>query len=367
MSIPLLDTRQETDELWDELRTAIDRVMRSGRFILGPEVNAFEQELADYLGVKHAIGVASGTDALLIGLHALGVGPGDEVITTAFSFAATAFSIIRVGATPVFADIDPVTFNLDPRRLEAAISARTKAILPVHLFGQAADMAEVTRIAASRNLLVLEDAAQSFGGTFQGSLLGSIGDAGALSFFPSKILGAYGDGGMVVTNRDDVAETARLFRAQGARRKYENEVVGYNSRLDALQAAILRVKLPHIPEWIDRRRRIAARYSEHLNDLADIAVPRVDSRCEHAFHQYTIRVAGAERDRLRSALAERGIQTMVYYPKTLPGLPALNGHDPVPLAERSTKEVLSLPIWPQMAAEQQDSVISAIRSAVTAR
>ena len=238
IKIPIYDPRPEIEALWDEIQAAIHRVLKSGRFILGPEVKAFEQEVAEYLGVKHAIGVNSGTDALVIALRALGVGPGDEVITTPFTFFATAEAISLVGATPVFVDIDPKTFNINPELIPEAITSRTKAILPVHLYGQAADMDPILDIAERHGLRVLEDTAQAFGAKYKGQKLGTLGDAGAFSFFPTKNLGGIGDGGLIATNNDNVAELARMLRAHGAKKKYFHEMIGYNSRLDELQANI---------------------------------------------------------------------------------------------------------------------------------
>jgi dTDP-4-amino-4,6-dideoxygalactose transaminase len=247
--IPVYDPLPEVEALWEELQAAALRVLRSGRYILGPEVEAFEEEVAAYLGVKHAIGANSGTDALVIALRALGVGPGDEVITTPFTFFATAEAISLVGATPVFVDIDPRTFNINPDLIPSAITPRTKAILPVHLYGLPAEMDPILEIARSHGLKVLEDCAQAFGATYKGKKVGTLGDAGAFSFFPTKNLGGFGDGGLIATNSDEVAERARMLRAHGSRRKYYNEAIGYNSRLDALQAALLRVKLPRVDAW----------------------------------------------------------------------------------------------------------------------
>ncbi|MCA1791858.1 MAG: DegT/DnrJ/EryC1/StrS family aminotransferase, partial [Thioalkalivibrio sp.] len=258
--IPVLNLTPEIEELWDELNDAFQRVLRSGQFILGPEVEAFETEVADYLGVKHAIGVNSGTDALVIGLRALGIGPGDEVITTPFTFFATGESIANVGATPVFVDIDENSFNIDPSLIEDAITPRTKAILPVHLFGRPCDMDAVMGIAERHGLEVVEDAAQSFGARLGGQQSGTFGRVGAFSFFPSKNLGAFGDAGLLATDDDEVAESARMLRAHGSRTKYHNETLGYNSRLDSLQAAFLRVKLPRVDAWNERRRDVAATY-----------------------------------------------------------------------------------------------------------
>ncbi|NPA93751.1 MAG: DegT/DnrJ/EryC1/StrS family aminotransferase [Chloroflexi bacterium] len=348
--IPIYDPRPEIEALWDEIHAAIDRVLRSGRFILGPEVEAFEREVAEYLGVKYAIGVNSGTDALVIALRALGIGPGDQVITTPFTFFATAEAISLVGAQPVFVDIDPVTFNIDPARIPAAITPRTKAILPVHLYGHAADMDPILEIAREHGLKVLEDVAQAFGGAYKGRKLGSLGDAAAFSFFPTKNLGGFGDGGLIATNDPQVADLARMLRAHGARRKYYNEMLGYNSRLDALQAAVLRVKLKHVDEWNRRRREVAARYQKALGKLEGVILPREMSYAYHVYHQYTVRILHGRREEVRRRLTEAGIGTMVYYPVPLHRLPVYAWPEGSLLhAERAAREVLSLPMGGKLA------------------
>ncbi|MBE3550231.1 MAG: pleiotropic regulatory protein [Brockia lithotrophica] len=361
--IPILDLAPEVEELWEELQAAIVRVLRSGQFILGPEVEAFEREVAEYLGVKHAIGVNSGTDALVLSLRALGIGPGDEVITTPFTFFATAEAIHLVGATPVFVDIDPESFNLDPNRIEEAITPRTRAILPVHLYGRPADMDAILAIARAHGLKVIEDTAQAFGAVVGGKKAGTLGDVGAFSFFPSKNLGAYGDGGLVATDDDEVAERVRMLRAHGSRRKYVNEMIGYNSRLDALQAAILRIKLPHIDRWNAARRLVARRYNALLEGIPGIVIPDVQEG--YVFHQYTIRVLGGKRDAVRRFLADRGIATMVYYPVPLHRLPVYaTPSGEFPEAERAASEVLSLPIWPKLPPSTLHEVAHAVREAI---
>ncbi len=345
--IPVLDLSPEIEALWDDLNAAIQGVLKSGQFIMGPEVKAFEQEVAAYLGVKHAIGVNSGTDALVIGLRALGVGPGDEVITTPFTFFATAEAISSVGAKPVFADIDPQSFNLDPEKVREQITPNTKAIMPVHLYGKPCAMEEITALAEAHGLRVIEDCAQSFGARYQGEHTGTIGDVGAYSFFPSKNLGAYGDGGLIATNDDRVAETARMLRVHGAKKKYHNEVLGYNSRLDSLQAAILRVKLPHIDAWNEGRREVAQRYEELFKDVPGVVAPEVSDG--HVFHQYTIRLTAADRDQAQAKLKDQGIETMVYYPIPQDQLPIYQGQYPAnPASDAAAKQVLSLPIWPSL-------------------
>ncbi len=382
--IPILDLTPEIDALWDDLTAATERVMRSAHFIMGPEVAAFESEAAAYLGTKHAIGVNSGTDALVIGLRALGIGPGDEVITTPFTFFATAESISLLGATPVFVDIDPDTFNIDPAKIEAAITPRTRAVMPVHLYGQPCAMTQIMEIARRHDVLVIEDCAQSMGARYSadctgchgahcdsavrvrlaGKQTGTMGHVGAYSFFPSKTLGAYGDGGLLVTDDDAVAETARMLRVHGARKKYHNEVVGYNSRLDAMQAAILRVKLPHLDTNTQGRRRVASRYTGALSSVDGLIAPPVTDG--HVFHQYTVRVLDGHRDALAEALAADDIQTMIYYPIPQDRLPIYAGHHPAnPVSDTLAGEVLSLPIWPQMTDDVQDRVIEALRKALS--
>lgn len=363
--IPILDLEPEINALWDEINTAIQGVLRSGQFIMGPEVLAFEKEVAAYLGAKHAIGVNSGTDALVIGLRALDIGPGDEVITTPFTFFATAESISMVGATPVFVDIDPVSFNLDVDKLAAALTPRTKAIIPVHLFGQGVDMQPLLDFARKHGLRVVEDVAQAFSGEYQGKKLGTLGDIGAYSFFPSKNLGAYGDGGLITTNDDELAATCKMLRVHGAKKKYYNEVVGYNSRLDSIQAAILRVKLPHIEEASAGRRRAADVYRELLADVPGVTAPVEAAGNRHVYHQYTIRVSGAGRDALQETLDEAGIGTMVYYPVPCHQLPIYKdlGYR-LPVAEQAAAEVISLPIWPTIERSVQERVVKALAAAL---
>ena len=321
--IPILDLGPEIDAHRDAFQAAFERVLRSGRFIGGPEVASFEAAVAEYLGVRHAVGLNSGTDALVIALRALGVGPGDEVVTTPFTFFATAEAVSLVGATPVFVDVDEATYNIDPQLVEAAITERTRALLPVHLYGQPAAMTQLVALAERHGLAVVEDCAQSFGARYRGDcvgcrgahcddgqrrqldgrMTGAIGDVGTLSFFPSKNLGAFGDGGMLVTNDARLAELATQLRAHGGAHKYHNERLGYNSRLDALQAAFLAVKLPHIDAANAARRAVAQRYTDALADVEGIVAPEVTDG--HVFHQYTVRVLGGQRDALAAALEAR--------------------------------------------------------------
>jgi len=350
--IPMLDLAGEYREIKDEIDEAVRRVLESGHFILGDEVEAFEHEVANYLDVRHAIGVASGSDALLLALMALGVGPGDKVITTPFSFFATASAVVRLGATPVFCDIDPRTFDLDPdsvrRHLEASCTPAAKAIIPVHLYGQCCDMDPLLELARTYSLKVVEDCAQSFGSTYKGCQSGGMGDIGCFSFFPTKNLGAYGDGGMVTTNDDELAEHLRMLRVHGARPKYHHLELGINSRLDAIQAAILRVKLKHIDAWTECKRAVAAAYHNELSGIDWLHVPYVMPACRHTYHQYTVKVPAERRVAIQDALAQAGIQTQVYYPEPLHRQPCFAGKQELPEeplnVDAVVPSVLSLPM-----------------------
>lgn len=368
--LPFFDLSDEQTLLGAEIEQAVCDVIRSGKFILGPTVEAFESEIASYLGVSHAVAVNSGTDALLIGLRSMGIGPGDEVITTPFTYVATAETVSLLGATVVFADIDPATLNLCPSAVAAQITPRTRAILPVHLFGLAADMTALLELAAAHDIKVLEDTAQAMGGFFGEHRLGTLGQLGAFSFFPTKNLGAYGDGGLIATNDADLAATCRMLRVHGSRRKYHSEAVGYNSRLDALQAAILRVKLPHLDHWNALRRKAAARYTDLLAGVPDLEVAAHGDG--HVYHQYTVRIrrTASYRDQLREEMAQDGIPTMVYYPKPLHRQPlyddasaegrlARNGRS-LPHAEQAAEEVLSLPFWPHIQESTQETVAASL-------
>lgn len=361
IKLPLLDLGPQTEALWEELMSAVQEVIRSGHFIMGPNVKAFEQEVAAYLGVKHAIGLNSGTDALVIALRAAGVGPGDEVITTPFSFFATAEAISAIGARPVFVDIDPRSYCLEPAQAAAAVTERTRALLPVHLFGQAADMDPLLDLAQEQGLRVIEDTAQALGSEYRGRKVGTLGTAGCFSFFPTKPLGGFGDGGLIATDDEEVAEQARMLRVHGSRKKYYNEIIGYNSRLDELQAAILRVKLPHLDEWNEERRVAAARYEALLAGMPGVMAPSEEPYGRHVYHQYTIRVLGGKRDAVQAKLAEAGIGTMIYYPVPIHCLPAYAGQcGSLPVAEEAAGEVLSLPLWPEIAEEDQARVVEAL-------
>lgn len=364
--IPVLDLKPEIALIRDELMAAISGVLDSTQFIMGPNVKAFEQEVADYLGVKHAVALNSGTDALVLGIHALGIRPGDEVITTPFTFFATGEAISHFRANPVFVDIDPVTYNFHIEKVRAAITPKTKAILPVHLYGHAVDMDPILAIAQEHGLKVLEDVAQAFGADYKGRKVGSIGDAGAFSFFPSKNLGAFGDGGMFTTNDDGYADTVRMLRVHGARKKYYNETVGVNSRLDEMQAAILRVKFKHIDAWNAGRREAAARYNAMLSQVPGVIPPATEDYATHVFHQYTIRILDGKRDAVQKALDEQGIGTFVYYPVPLHKLPVYKDLPvgPVPVADQLSGEVLSLPIWPTIEEGVQKRIVDALAAAL---
>ncbi len=363
--IPILDTSPETESIWPELMNAVEGVFKSGQFIMGPNVTSFENEVANYLGVKHALGLNSGTDALILGVHALGLKPGDEVITTPFTFFATAEAVSHFHATPVFVDIDPDTYNFRVEDIEKVITPKTKGIIPVHIFGQPVDMDPVLEIAKAHGLWVLEDVAQAFGSDYKGKKLGTIGDAGAFSFFPSKNLGAFGDGGLFTTNNDEAADLVKVLRVHGARKKYNNEMVGVNSRLDALQAAILRCKLPHIDEWNKGRNAAAQRYSRALEEVDGIQVPAESDFGSHVYHQYTLRITRGNRDAIQSALEAEGISTMVYYEKPLHKLPVYSHLSvSMPQSELVASQCLSLPIWPKITWEVQERVVEVLKRAL---
>ncbi len=364
--IPILDLKPQYASLQPQMDEAILAAVRGGQYINGPNVKAFEKELASALGSKHAIGLNSGTDALHLALRALDIGPGDEVITVPFTFVATTEAIGIVGATPVFVDIDPVTYNMDPQEVEAKITPRTKAILPVHLYGQPADMDALMAIAKRHGLPVVEDCAQAIGATIHGKRIGTIGAVGCFSFFPSKNLGAYGDGGACVTDDPELAARITALRGHGGRVKYYHEELGINSRLDEIQAAVLRVKLPHLDRWNEARREVAKRYNALLKDIPGVMTPEELSGTVPVYHQYTIRIK--DRDGIHEGLKARGVQSMVYYPVPL-HLQKVHddlGHQSgdFPISERAAREVLSLPIFPELTMEQQREVAEALRQAV---
>jgi dTDP-4-amino-4,6-dideoxygalactose transaminase len=368
--VKLLDLEAQYQPLRAEVLAAITRVCDSQRFILGPEVDALERELAVYLGASHAIAVSSGTDALLAAFMSAGLGPGDEVITPTFSFFATAGCVARVGATPVFVDIDPVTFNLDPALVRRAITTRTRAIVPVHLYGLSADMDPMLQVAREKGIPIIEDAAQAIGATYKSQVVGTIGTIGCFSFFPSKNLGAFGEGGLITTNDAALAGEIRLLRNHGAEPKYFHKRIGGNFRLDALQAAVLRVKLPHLERWTSMRQRNAERYQTLFTSagLTDrVVLPTAPGDRRHIFNQYVIRVR--ERDRVRRFLDDRGIGTEIYYPvpfhlqECFLSLGYRRGD--FPHAEAAADTVLALPIYPELTIEQQSAVVAGIADAVT--
>lgn len=367
MHVPSFDLTRQNKQLRDELMRAIGEVVDSGHFILGKHVEQLEASIAAICGVKHAVAVANGSDALFLALLAAGVGPGDEVITTPFTFFATAGAIARAGARPVFCDIELDTFNIDARKIETVTTSRTKAIIPVHLYGQPADMDEISTIATEYGLKVIEDAAQAIGARYHGRPVGSLGDMACISFFPTKNLGAFGDAGMVVTGDELLAEMLRMLRAHGGRKKYHHEILGINSRLDTLQAAVLNVKLKYLPRWIEARRRIADRYTEALSGVPGVSTPTVIDGVFHVFHQYTVRVNDS--DTVRRELASRGIDTMLYYPLPLhlqPVFAALGYRvGDMPNSEKATQQAMSLPMFPELTAEEQDFVVDQITRVIT--
>jgi len=371
MNIPLLDLRAQYRSIEREVKRVVEEVFQSGHYILGSNVKALEEEIAKYCKVKYGVGVASGTDALRLSLIALGIGEGDEVITTPFTFIATAEVISQIGAVPVFVDIDEKTFNLNPEKLKQVITPKTKAILPVHIFGQSVNMTPVLNLAKAHNLKVIEDAAQSFGAEYNNSpsnsvwrKVGSLGDVGAFSFFPTKNLGGFGDGGMVVTQSKQVAEKLKLLRAHGGNPStYSYSLLGYNSRLDELQAAILRVKLKFVDQWIAQRKEKAQLYSNLLSSLSlPVETPSKMSYSSHAFCVYTIRTP--YRDKLKQYLEEEGIKTKIYYPIPLhlQGVYRELGYHKgdLPVAEKACQEVLSLPIYPELKEEEIHYIVDKI-------
>ena len=363
--IPLVDLKAQYRNIQLEIDTAVASVLKSGRFILGPEVAAFEREFAAYCGCAHAIGVNSGTSALHLALLAAGVRPGDEVITTAFTFVATVAAIEYTGARPVLVDVDPVTLTIDPSRVEAAITRRTKAIIPVHLYGRPADMDGIMAVAGAHSLVVVEDAAQAHGAHHRGRGAGSIGDFGCFSFYPGKNLGAAGDGGAVTTRDEGYAETLRKLRDWGAEEKYLHVMKGFNFRLDEIQAAILRVKLRRLEAWTELRRRHASAYSNLLS-TAPLTAPAESSEVRHVYHLYVVRTP--DRDRLRSELHAAGIQAGIHYPMPVHLQPAYAdlGHraGDFPVAERAADEVLSLPLYPELTTAAIERVAHAVTSSL---
>jgi len=366
-AVPLLALDRQYAQLRDEIQAAIARVCDSGRFVLGPDVTALEEELARALDVPHAISCASGSDALLLALMALGIGPGDEVVLPSYTFFATASAVTRLGAIPIFADIDPTTYLVDPADVRRKVSRRCRAIIPVHLFGRTADMDALLPIAAEAGVPLVEDAAQSILSTWQGRCTGGLGDIGCFSFYPTKNLGGAGDGGFLTTTRDDLARSLRLLRVHGMEPRYYHELIGINSRLDSIQAAVLRVKLPHLDAWTTQRQENAARYGQLFAgyDLGgQVTVPGDESRGRHVWNQYVIRIAGGRRDELRKHLAAHGVGTEIYYPVPLHVQKCFEhlGWRPgdLPATERAAEETLALPIFPELRADEQHTVVGRI-------
>jgi dTDP-4-amino-4,6-dideoxygalactose transaminase len=365
MEVPLLDLKRQYAAIKDEIDAALRSVVESQHFILGPHVEKLEAAVADYCGTKYAVGCASGTDALLLALMAVGVGPGDEVITPTYTFFATAGSIARLGAKPVFVDIEPDTYNIRADQVEAKVSRATKAIVPVHLYGQCADMDAILAVARRRGLRVVEDAAQAMGAEAAGRLAGSMGDAGCISFFPSKNLGGFGDGGMVVSNDAAIADKVRLLRVHGGKQKYYHDIVGLNSRLDALQAAVLNVKIKYLDGWNEARRERAAYYTRAFQSMP-VQAPVVRPGRTHIYHQYVIRAAN--RDGLYKHLQERRVGCALYYPLPLHlqacFRPLGYKEGDLPAAEAAAKSTLALPVFPELTQQEQDYVASSIREFV---
>jgi len=363
MKVPMLDLHAQYEPMMAEIRAQMERVFTDHHYIMGGQVKELEEKMQEYLGIKHAISCASGTDALVLAIHALGIGEGDEIITTPFTFFATAGSIWRNHATPVFADVDPKTFNLDPEKIEAAITPRTKAIMPVHLFGQPCDMERIMEIARKHDLRVIEDNAQGIGCTFNGKMSCSFGDIGTLSFFPSKNLGAMGDAGMCLTNSDELADTLRKLRVHGAGKTYIHKWVGYNSRLDTLQAAVLLVKLDALAGWSEARRANAAFYNRELAGVQGITTPYIDPKAVSIYNQYTLLCD--DRDGLKQHLQDKGIGCSVYYPLPLhlqecfAELGYKQGD--MPVSEMLAQRVLSIPIYPELTDEQKLYVCDSIK------
>lgn len=361
--IPLIniDSKQIEKSRYTEV---INRVIQSGNYILGPQVKRFEAEIAEQLGVKHAIGVANGTDALVIALDALGIGSGDEVITTPYTFFATAESICRVGAKPVFVDVLADTYNMDPSLVEAAITDKTKAIMPVHIFGNPVDVKPLRKLADQHNLFIIEDACQAIGATYKGEMIGAIGDIACFSFFPTKNLGGFGDGGLMTTNSSEVAERINMLRFHGQKVKYKNELLGYNSRLDEIQAAILNVKRPYLKSWNDRRREVANQYNEAFKGVSQISTPVETGDSEHVYHLYCI--MAEDRDGLAKHLESQGIGTGVYYAIPLHLQEALKdlGHQigDFPVSEKLSQKALALPMYPDITDEEVELVVASVKS-----
>jgi dTDP-4-amino-4,6-dideoxygalactose transaminase len=364
-SIPAFDNKQQYASLEAEIGAAVLSVLSSGRYIGGPLVEEFEKQFAAYTGVSNCVACNSGTDALYLALRALEIGPGDEVITTPFTFIATSEVVSAVGAKPIFVDIDPTTFNLDLQQVTKAINPKVKAIIPVHLFGQPVNMTALMGIAMIHNLAIIEDCAQSTGANWEGQVVGSIGNIGCFSFYPTKNLGGCGDGGALTTNSSELADKIRVLKEHGQRTRYYYEEIGVNSRLDSIQAAILQIKLRYLNIWNSQRQAIAARYHEFLSQTPGIIIPSELSDGVGVWNQYTIRVLNGKRDIIRDALQQKGVNTMVYYPYPLHLQPVYQNlgyqQGQLPIVEEVCNEVLSLPMFPELSEKQQDVVINAVK------
>jgi dTDP-4-amino-4,6-dideoxygalactose transaminase len=368
VAVPMLDVSRENKRLQSQIDAAMAEVSKSGAFVHGPACAKFEEAMAEYCGAKYAVGCASGSDALLLSLLALGIGPGDEVIVPSFTFFATASAVWRLGAKPVFADIRPHTFNLDPADVMYKLSSATKAVIPVHLFGQCAQMEEIQQIAtAARGIPIIEDACQSIGAEYNGRRAGSIGTTGAFSFYPTKNLGGFGDGGLITTNDKEIADKLRVLCNHGMQPRYYHHFVGLNSRLDTLQAAVLNVKLPKLDNWAAARARHAERYTEEFSRLGldeTIVGPSTAADCTHVWNQYTVRVTDGRRDALQKYLSDRKIGSAIYYPVPLHLQKCFSalGYEPgsLPVTEQACGEVLSLPVYPELTATEQGAVIDAV-------
>lgn len=364
MNISLVDLKKQYESIKDEINGAVTDVINRTAFVGGPFLKSFEESFAKFCSVKHCIGVGNGTDALFITLRSLEIGKGDEVITAANSFIATSEAITMVGAKPVFVDINPLTYNIDINKIEEKITSKTKAIIPVHLFGQPAEMDQILLIAKKHNLRVIEDAAQAHGATYKGKTIGSIGDVGCFSFYPGKNLGAYGDGGAIVTDDDKLALKARKFSNHGRSEKYNHEFEGVNSRLDGLQAAILEVKLKHLPAWTESRRKNAYLYNELLKDT-DLITPEEIDDVKAVYHLYVIRIKDSMRQKMQEHLKAKGISTGIHYPIALPNLKAYaylnHSESDFPEATNASREILSLPMFPELEEGQIQYIVKTIK------
>lgn len=368
MPVPFLNLKLQNQSIWDEIQASLEPVMREAQFVLGPGVERFETAFAEYVGVRHCVGLNNGTTALHMALIALGIGPGDEVITTPATWISTTWAISYVGATPVYVDVDPLTYTLDPAKIEAAITPRTKAILPVHLYGQAADLAPMQAIADAQGLSLIEDAAQAHGANYQGRRVGGIGKIGCFSFYPGKNLGCFGEGGCIVTDDDAIAQRIRRLRDHAQKGRHEHVEIGFNARMEGVQGAVLSAKLPHLDAWNAGRRRNAARYHELLGDIETIVLPRARTDDGHVWHIFSVKLRNRSRDQVRDVLAAKGIGTSVHYPTLVPFQPAYASlgysRGSFPIAEALFDNCLSLPMFPELTDEQIQIVSEALREAV---